>query len=64
MSFRLKLLGLAAALVATLPTDYVAQVFAQMSPDDVGPILEQLPAKQAAAIVQSGQAQLSAQDRR
>jgi flagellar motility protein MotE (MotC chaperone) len=54
----------AAALVATLPTDYVSAVFSQMSPDDVGPILEQLPAKQAAAIVQSGQAQLSARDRR
>ena len=54
----------AAALVATLPEDYVAQVFAQMSPDDVGPILDQMPAKQAARIVQSGQTQLSAQARR
>ena len=51
----------AAALVGTLPNDYVAKVFAQMAPDDVGPIMEQLPAKQASAIVQSGQAQLSAQ---
>jgi len=54
----------AAALVATLPDDYVAQVFAQMTPDDVGPIMDQLPAKQAARIIQSGQAQISAQARR
>jgi hypothetical protein len=50
----------AAALVQTLPDDYVAQVFAQMSPDDVGPIMDNLPAKVAARIVQSGAAQLSA----
>ena len=32
----------AAALIGTLPDDYVAQVFAQMSPDDVGPIMDNL----------------------
>jgi flagellar motility protein MotE (MotC chaperone) len=50
----------AAALIGTLPDDYVAQVFAQMSPDDVGPIMDSLTPKQAARIVQSSQAQLSA----
>lgn len=50
----------AAALVQTLPDTYVAQVFAQMSPDDVGPIMDNLPAKVAARIVQSGSAQISA----
>jgi flagellar motility protein MotE (MotC chaperone) len=49
----------AAALVQTLPNGYVAQVFAQMSPDDVGPIMDALPSKVAARIVQSGSAQLS-----
>jgi flagellar motility protein MotE (MotC chaperone) len=50
----------AAALVQTLPDDYVAQVFAQMSPDDVGPIMDALPAKVASRIVQNGAAQISA----
>ncbi len=54
----------AAALIGTLPDDYVAQVFAQMSPDDVGPILDNLSPKQAARIVQSSQAQISASSRR
>jgi flagellar motility protein MotE (MotC chaperone) len=54
----------AAALIGTLPDDYVAQVFAQMSPDDVGPIMDNLSAKQAARIVQSSQAQISAPTRR
>ena len=54
----------AAALIGTLPDDYVAQVFAQMSPDDVGPIMDNLPAKRAARIVQSSQAQISASPRR
>jgi hypothetical protein len=35
-----------------------------MSPDDVGPIMDNLSAKQAARIVQSSQAQISAPTRR
>jgi flagellar motility protein MotE (MotC chaperone) len=54
----------AAALVAALPDDYVAGVFAQMSPDAVGAILDSLPAKTAARIIQNGGPQLSAQGRR
>lgn len=54
----------AAALVQTLPDDYVARVFAQMNPDDVGPIMDALPAKVAARIVRSGAAQLSASQSR
>lgn len=47
----------AAKLVATLPQSYVAQVFAQMSPDAVGAVLDALPPKAAAGIIQSGGAQ-------
>lgn len=54
----------AAALVGSLPDDYVAGVFALMAPDAVGAILENLPAKTAARIVQTGGTQLSAQGRR
>jgi hypothetical protein len=43
----------AAALVQKLPTAYVASVFAQMSPDSVGPIMDALPPKVAALIVES-----------
>jgi hypothetical protein len=52
----------AAALVQKLPTAFVSAVFAQMSPDSVGPIMDALPAKVAALIVESGtNPQLSAQ---
>jgi len=52
----------AAALVQKLPTSYVSSVFAQMSPDAVGPIMDALPPKVAALIVESGtDPQLSAQ---
>jgi hypothetical protein len=52
----------AAALVQKLPTSYVSAVFAQMSPDSVGPIMDALPAKVAALIVVSGTTpQISAQ---
>jgi len=52
----------AAALAQKLPAGYDAEVFAQMSPDNVGPILDALPSAFAAKIVQSGpQAQISAQ---
>jgi hypothetical protein len=52
----------AAALVQKLPTGYVSTVFAQMSPDSVGPIMDALPAKVAALIVESGTTpQISAQ---
>jgi hypothetical protein len=52
----------AAALAQKLPEAYDAQVFAQMSPDNVGPIMDALPSTFAAKIVQSGpQAQISAQ---
>ncbi|MGA2395288.1 MAG: hypothetical protein ABSH03_18255 [Candidatus Lustribacter sp.] len=44
----------AAALVQKLPTAYVSAVFAQMSPDSVGPIMDALPPKVAALIVESG----------
>ena len=44
----------AADLVQKLPTSYVSTVFAQMSPDSVGPIMDALPAKVAALIVESG----------
>jgi flagellar motility protein MotE (MotC chaperone) len=44
----------AASLVQKLPTSYVSAVFAQMSPDSVGPIMDALPAKVAALIVESG----------
>ncbi len=44
----------AAALVQKLPTSYVSSVFAQMSPDAVGPIMDALPPKVAALIVESG----------
>jgi hypothetical protein len=52
----------AASLVQKLPTGYVSTVFAQMSPDSVGPIMDALPAKVAALIVESGtNPQISAQ---
>jgi hypothetical protein len=52
----------AASLVQKLPTNYVSAVFAQMSPDSVGPIMDALPAKVAALIVESGtNPQISAQ---
>ncbi len=52
----------AADLVQKLPTGYVSTVFAQMSPDAVGPIMDALPPKVAALIVESGtNPQLSAQ---
>ena len=52
----------AAALVQKLPTGYVSTVFAQMSPDSVGPIMDALPPKVAALIVESGtNPQISAQ---
>ena len=52
----------AADLVQKLPTGYVSSVFAQMSPDSVGPIMDALPPKVAALIVESGtNPQLSAQ---
>jgi hypothetical protein len=52
----------AAALVQKLPTGYVSAVFAQMSPDSVGPIMDALPPKVAALIVESGTApQISAE---
>jgi hypothetical protein len=44
----------AAALVQKLPTSYVSAVFAQMSPDAVGPIMDALPPKVAALIVENG----------
>ncbi len=44
----------AADVVQKLPQSYVARVFAQMSPDSVGPIMDALPAKIAADIVESG----------
>ena len=54
--------GKAAALVQKLPANYVSSVFAQMSPDSVGPIMDALPPKVAALIIQSGTSpQLSAQ---
>jgi flagellar motility protein MotE (MotC chaperone) len=55
----------AASLVQKLPTGYVSAVFAQMSPDSVGPIMDALPPKVAALIVESGTApQISAQPSR
>ncbi len=55
----------AAALVQKLPTSYVSSVFAQMSPDSVGPIMDALPAKVAALIVESNAGpQISAQPSR
>jgi hypothetical protein len=55
----------AASLVQKLPTGYVSTVFAQMSPDSVGPIMDALPPKVAALIVESGtDPQLSAQSGR
>jgi hypothetical protein len=52
----------AASLVQKLPTGYVSTVFAQMSPDSVGPIMDALPSKVAALIVESGtNPQISAQ---
>lgn len=55
----------AASLVQKLPTSYVSAVFAQMSPDSVGPIMDALPAKVAALIVESGtDPQISAQSGR
>jgi len=54
--------GKAAALVQKLPANYVSSVFAQMSPDSVGPIMDGLPPKVAALIIQSGTSpQISAQ---
>jgi hypothetical protein len=54
--------GKAAALVQKLPAIYVSSVFAQMSPDAVGPIMDALPPKVAALIIQSGTTpQISAQ---
>lgn len=49
----------AAALISTLPDDYVVKVFAQMPPDDVGDIMDNLSPNVAARIVQAS-AQLSA----
>jgi hypothetical protein len=43
----------AAALAQKLPDAYDAAVFAQMSPDSVGPIMDALPPEVAARIVQS-----------
>jgi flagellar motility protein MotE (MotC chaperone) len=55
----------AADLGQKLPTGYVSAVFAQMSPDSVGPIMDALPAKVAALIVESSTApQISAQSGR
>ena len=55
----------AAALVQRLPQDYVARVFAQMPADSVGPIMDSLPPKVAAQIVQAGAgAQISASQSR
>ena len=52
----------AAALVQKLPTSFVSTVFGQMSPDSVGPIMDALPAKVAALIVESAtNTQISAQ---
>jgi hypothetical protein len=52
----------AAALVQKLPEPYDAAVLAQMSPDNVGPIMDALPPTVAAKIVQAApQAQISAQ---
>lgn len=52
----------AAALVQKLPTAFVATVFGQMSPDSVGPIMDALPPKVAALIVESAtNTQISAQ---
>jgi flagellar motility protein MotE (MotC chaperone) len=52
----------AADLVQKLPTGYVSAVFAQMSPDSVGPIMDALPPKVAALIVESStDPQISAQ---
>jgi flagellar motility protein MotE (MotC chaperone) len=42
----------AAKLAQRLPTSYVARVFAQMSPNDVGAILDALPAAYAAKLTQ------------
>lgn len=42
----------AAKVVQKLPQDYVARVFALMSPDSVGAILENLPASYAASLTQ------------
>ena len=42
----------AAKIVQRLPIDYVMQVFAMMSPDSVGAILENLPPKYAAKLTQ------------
>jgi flagellar motility protein MotE (MotC chaperone) len=54
--------GKAAVLVQKLPAAFVSSVFAQMSPDSVGPIMDALPAKVAALIIQSGTTpQISAQ---
>lgn len=54
--------GKAAALVQKLPAAFVSSVFAQMSPDSVGPIMDALPPKVAALIIQSGTSpQISAQ---
>jgi flagellar motility protein MotE (MotC chaperone) len=51
--------------VQKLPEGYDAAVFAQMSPDNVGPIMDALPPTIAAKIVQAGpQAQISAQTSR
>ena len=55
----------AAALAQKLPQSYDAAVFAQMSPDNVGPIMDALPPTFAAKVVQSGPpAQVSAQTSR
>jgi hypothetical protein len=55
----------AAALVQKLPANFVSSVFAQMSPDSVGPIMDALPAKVSALIIQSGTSpQVSAQTSR
>ncbi len=52
----------AAALVQKLPESYDAAVFAQMSPDNVGPIMDALPPVFAAKIISGGtQPQISAQ---
>jgi flagellar motility protein MotE (MotC chaperone) len=52
----------AAKIAQKLPVSYDSAVFAQMSPDSVGPIMDALPPTFAAQIIQSSpQAQISAQ---
>lgn len=42
----------AAAVVKKLPPGYVARIFALMSPDAVGPVLDALPVALAASVMQ------------